>query len=178
MPTNVPGRADDGIEVTDVTTTGVAAVVAYLEGRDASFQVVEHAPTERATDEADIVDWPRERMAKTVVLQDAESGYLLAIVPASERVDLHKLRRVLGAGREIRLATEAEIARDFPTLQVGATPPLGPMLPRAEVIDQRLLEETRVLCAGGDHRHSIVLDPGELAFLADAQVADICVEDA
>jgi prolyl-tRNA editing enzyme YbaK/EbsC (Cys-tRNA(Pro) deacylase) len=50
------------------------------------------------------------------------------------------------------------------------------MLPKAEVIDRRLLDASQVLCAGGDHRHSILIDPGELAWLSDAQVADICLE--
>lgn len=51
-------------------------------------------------------------------------------------------------------------------LEVGAAPPIGPMLPRAEVVDRRLLEEDRIICAGGDHRHSILLDPREVVRIA------------
>lgn len=159
----------------ELTTTGAATVVEYLEGRNAAFHVVEHPPSASAAEEADVAGWSRESVAKTVVLQD-HSGYLVAIVPASERLDMHKLRTLLGASRRIRLATEDEIARDFPTFEVGATPPIGPMLPEAEVIDQRLLDQPRILCAGGDRRHSIVIDPGELAWLTDAKIADICLE--
>jgi hypothetical protein len=68
-------------------------------------------------------------------------------VPASERLDLHKLRDLLGASKSLRLGTEAQIARDFPMLEVCAVPPIGPMLPRAEVVDRRLLER------GPNHLH-------------------------
>ena len=55
-------------------------------------------------------------------------------------------------------------------------PPFGPMVPSREVLDPSLLEEDRVLCAGGDHRHSVVLDPRDIVATMDATVADI-VED-
>jgi prolyl-tRNA editing enzyme YbaK/EbsC (Cys-tRNA(Pro) deacylase) len=34
-----------------------------------------------------------------------------------------------------------------------------------------------VLCAGGDHRHGIRLDPRDLLRLAEPRVADICEHD-
>jgi prolyl-tRNA editing enzyme YbaK/EbsC (Cys-tRNA(Pro) deacylase) len=160
----------------EVTTRGAAALVEYLEGRNARFELIEHAATESAAREADSVGWERAAMAKTLVLHDG-ARHLLAVVPASQRLDLNKLRAALGDRPGIRLATEDEIASDFPALVVGATPPVGPMLPVAEVIDRRLLEQSRILCAGGDHRHSIALDPHELVRLTDARVADISSDD-
>ena len=156
-------------------TTGASAIVEYLDGQGIEFELIEHEPTMSAVAEAAAMHQPQSHVAKTVVLQDG-SGYVLAIVPASQRLDLHKLRDLLGAGKSLRLATEAEMAGDFPMLEVGAVPPIGPMLPRAEVVDTRLLEPARIICAGGDHRHSIVLDPREVVRIADAKVADVCVD--
>jgi Ala-tRNA(Pro) deacylase len=156
-------------------TTGAAAIVGYLDGEGIEYELVEHEPTMSAVAEANATQRPQSQVAKTVVLQD-RSGYVLAILPASERLDLHKLRDLLGASKSLRLATEKEMARDFPMLEVGAVPPIGPMLPRAEVVDGRLLEQERILCAGGDHRHSVVLDPRDVVRIADAKVADVCVD--
>jgi Ala-tRNA(Pro) deacylase len=167
-------QADKG-HAGEAVTTGTAAVVEYLDARGIEYEMVEHEPTMSAAAEADAAQRPKGQVAKTVVLQD-RSGYVLAIVPASERLDLHKLRDVLGASKSLRLATEDEIAEDFPTLEVGAVPPIGPMLSRAEVVDQRLLEESRILCAGGDHRHSVLLDPQDVVRIADAKVADVCAD--
>jgi Ala-tRNA(Pro) deacylase len=166
--------SDDPItHATGITTTGSAAVVEYLDGYDLDFDLVEHPPTSSAAAEAAATGQPAEQVAKTVVLQYG-AGYVLAIVPASERLDLRKARRLLGATQSLRFATEAEIARDFPVLEVGAIPPLGPMLPMAELIDRRLVEQPRILCAGGDHEHSIVVDPRDVVRVTGATVADIC----
>jgi prolyl-tRNA editing enzyme YbaK/EbsC (Cys-tRNA(Pro) deacylase) len=102
------------------------------------------------------------------------SVYVIAAISAADRLDLRKLRDLLGATRQLRLATEAEIARDFPSLEVGAVPPFGPMVPAAEVIDSALVEQPRILCPAGDHRHSVLVDPREVVRITAAKVADIC----
>jgi Ala-tRNA(Pro) deacylase len=155
------------------STRGAASITEYLDGEGVRYELVEHEPTMSAAEEAEATHRPQQKVAKTVVVRD-RGEYILAIVPASERLDVRKLRDLLGASKSMRLATEEEMARDFPTLEVGATPPVGPMLPHAEVVDRRLLEEDRILCSGGDHRHSIVLDPNDIVKMTDANVADVC----
>jgi Cys-tRNA(Pro)/Cys-tRNA(Cys) deacylase len=48
------------------------------------------------------------------------------------------------------------------------------MAPRAEVIDDRLLNADRVLCAGGDHTHAVLVDPRDVVRMTGAMTADIC----
>ena len=157
---------------TDLSTTGIAAVTEYLRGESIGHEVIEHDETMSATAEAAATHRPQEQVAKTIVLHD-QGVYMLAVVPASHRLDLHKLREVTGATGSLHLASEAQMAHDFPALEVGAVPPAGPMVPAREVVDRRLLDQDRVLCAGGDHRHSILLDPRDIVAAMDATVADI-----
>lgn len=161
---------------TALTNVHSAAVIEYLRGHGIAFEVVEHPPTTSAAAEAQATGRAPDAVAKTIVLKDGAAD-VLAILPASERLDVRKVRDLLTAGKDLRFATEEEIARDFPGLEVGAVPPAGPMLPMAEVIDRHLLSHARLLCAGGDHRHSIVLDPQDLVRLTSATVGDICAED-
>jgi prolyl-tRNA editing enzyme YbaK/EbsC (Cys-tRNA(Pro) deacylase) len=91
-----------------------------------------------------------------------------------ERLDLHKLREVLGASRTLRLAGEDEIAREFPSLEVGAVPPFGSTAPAVEVIDEKLLRRDRILFPAGDHEHSVLVDPHEVVRVTAAKVAGIC----
>jgi Ala-tRNA(Pro) deacylase len=152
---------------------GIDAVVGYLRDRGVAHDVVDHEQTFTAAAEARASGIEPDHAAKTMVLRDGED-YRLAVIPASERLDLHKLRELLQASGHLRLASEAEMADDFDPFEVGATPPLGPMLPAAEVLDRRLLGHERILCTGGDHRHSVLIDPNELARITEAQIADIC----
>lgn len=155
-----------------LTSTRFTAILGYLDGVGVPYEVVEHRPATTASAEARAVDLPPDQVAKTVVLHDG-SAYVVAAVPATRRLDLGKLRDLLGATRKLRLASEDEIARDFPSLEVGAAPPFGPMLPAAEVFDSALLAQERILCPAGDHRHSVLVDPRDVVRVTAAVTADI-----
>jgi len=156
-----------------LTTTRAEAIAAFLDGAGVKYELREHPSAMSATAEARVAHVPPEEVAKTVVLHDG-SAYVLAAIPASKRLELRKVRDLLGATRQLRLADEAEIARDFPSLEVGATPPFGPMVPAAELIDRSLLAHERILCPAGDHRHSVLVDPRDVMRITAAQSADIC----
>jgi len=158
---------------TTPTTTRAVAIVEFLEGEGVNYELIEHEPTMSGADEARTMHQPSDQVAKTIVLHDG-SAYVIAAIPASERLDLHKLRELLGATRQLRLAREDEIARDFPTLEVGAVPPFGPMVPAAEVIDRTLIEQPRILCPAGDHRHSVLIAPRDVLRITGASTAYIC----
>ena len=153
--------------------THVEAITAYLEGAGVEHELIEHEPVMSAAAEARATHLPPDQVAKTIVLHDG-SAYIIAAIPASQRLDLHKLRALLEAPRSLRLASEDQIARDFPALEVGAVPPFGPMVPAAEVIDSSLLEQERILCPAGDHRHSVLVDPREVVRITVGRTADIC----
>jgi Ala-tRNA(Pro) deacylase len=155
-----------------VANTRVEAIVEFLEGSSVAFELLEHEPVMSASAEARIADQAPEKVAKTIVLHDGNT-YVIAAVSASDRLDLHKLRELLGASRQLRLASEAEIAREFPSLEVGAVPPFGPMVPAAEVIDSALAAQQQILCPAGDHRHSVLVDPRDVVRITAARVADI-----
>jgi Ala-tRNA(Pro) deacylase len=151
---------------------GQAAVSEFLEREGIPFEVVEHERTESAAAEARAAGVPPSDVAKTVVVRD-EGGVRLAVIPASERLDMHKLKEELGS-RGLRLLTEQEMAEEFDDFEVGAVPPFGPMFQALELVDQRLLDHDRILCSGGDHEHGVLLDPHDLVRAAQARVADIC----
>lgn len=155
-------------------TTRAQAISAFLKGAGIAHNMVEHEQTMSALSEARAVGQPPQLVAKTIVLHDG-NVYVIAVVPASHRLDLHKLRVLLERSRRgLRLASEDELARDFPLFEVGAIPPFGPMVPAAEVIDVRLLDYSRILCPAGDHRHSVLIDPLAVMQLTAARTADIC----
>jgi Ala-tRNA(Pro) deacylase len=151
---------------------GHAAVTEFLEREGVPYEVVEHERTESAAAEARAAGVPPSDVAKTVVLRD-EEGLRLVVIPASERVDMHKLKEELGS-KGLRLLTEQEMAEEFPDFEVGAMPPFGPMLAALELLDRRLLDHDRILCSGGDHEHGVLVDPDDLVRVGRARVADVC----
>jgi Ala-tRNA(Pro) deacylase len=156
-----------------VTPRGIDTVVTWLRQRPVDFDVVDHPETMSAAQEASESGVAPDHAAKTVLLRDG-TQYRIAAIPASHRLDLHKARKAFEASSHLRLATEVEMESDFGEFEVGALPPLGPMVRAPEVVDRHLMGRERILCTGGDHRHSVLISPHELARISDARVADIC----
>lgn len=151
---------------------GHAVVTEFLERHGVPYEVVEHERTQTAAAEARAAGMPPADVAKTVVLRDQE-GVRLAVIPASHRLDMHKVKREL-ASKGLRLVTEQEMAEEFAEFEVGAVPPFGPMFHALELVDERLLDHDRILCGGGDHEHGVLVDPHDLVTAGQARVADIC----
>jgi Ala-tRNA(Pro) deacylase len=152
--------------------TGFAAVTEFLEREGVPYEVMEHERTQTAAAEARAAGVPPADVAKTVVLRD-ENGLRLAVIPASERLDMHKLKEALGS-RGLRLVTEREMAEELDEFEVGAVPPFGSMFNALELVDERLLAHDRILCCGGDHEHAVLVDPRDVVKAGEARVADIC----
>jgi Ala-tRNA(Pro) deacylase len=157
----------------DSAPSGLEAVTRFLDEQGVGYEVREHRAAETAAEEARAAGLPPGDVAKTIALRDNDR-YRLAVIPASHRLDLAKTREALGAGKSLRLATEREMKADFPQFEVGAVPPLGPLLGAPEILDGRLLEHDQILCNAGDHRHGLLLDPHELVEIVQPKVADIC----
>jgi prolyl-tRNA editing enzyme YbaK/EbsC (Cys-tRNA(Pro) deacylase) len=68
------------------------------------------------------------------------------------------------------------MAADAAGFEVGALPPLGPLLPAPEIVDRRLLEHEQILFSGGDHRHGVLIDPNDLVEVVQPTIADVCAD--
>lgn len=150
---------------------GLERVRRYLEEHGVAYELTEHPLAYTAAEEARAVGAAPADTAKTVMLRAAH-GYRMAVVPASEHVDLRKVREQTGEPG-LRLASEQELAADFSAFEVGALPPFGPLLGVPEIVDRRTLANSRIVCNGGDHRHAVVIEPHDLVQLAEPEIADI-----
>jgi Ala-tRNA(Pro) deacylase len=163
----------EGAEAGEIAAEPVGRIEHYLTEHDVEYEIIEHEEAMTALEEARKAGAPADDTAKGVLLVQGEEKSLLAVIPASRRLDLKKVRALVGDG-ELRLATEAEMSVTAPNLEVGALPAIGPDLPAAEIMDRRLLEHDRIVCNSGDHRHSVRVPPGAIVDLTDPILADIC----
>jgi Ala-tRNA(Pro) deacylase len=151
-----------------------AKLVNALEEAGVAYESLSHAHTESAAAEAEALRVSPGEVAKTLVAT-TPIGYVRAVLPASERVDMHKLREVLHVpGKQLRLATEEELARDYPEFDLGAVPPFGGSREEPVVIDTRIMEREAVVLEAGSHEESVRIATEDLRKLTHARVADIC----
>ena len=145
------------------------------EERVAEFKLISHRRTERASEEAAGIGAPPDEVGTTIVLV-GDHGFVRAVIPASERLDLHKLRPLVGCGHDVRLATEDELAAAYPMFELGAVPPFGGPSDAA-ILDRRLALRETVVVEAGTHSSSIRLATRDLVRLAAAQIVDLCAEE-
>jgi len=153
----------------------MADVTSFLDEAGLDFDVLEHAHTERAADEAAALGVSPTEVAKTLVVTTPE-GNVRAVLPASERIDLRKVGDLVGASRKkVHLATEDDLARDYAEFELGAVPPFGGKRD-AVILDLRLSERDSVVFEAGSHERSVRIKAADLVRLTQAQVADISRE--
>ena len=139
------------------------------------YELMAHPETVTAADEAKAIHVPPDEVAKTLVLT-SDAGYVRAVVPASARLDLHKVRDVLGDGKSTRLATEAELAAAYPMFELGAVPPFGGPDGDRTIVDRGLAEHASVVFEAGSHRESLRVKTQDLLAIAHAEIAAISVD--
>ncbi|HEU0247525.1 MAG TPA: YbaK/EbsC family protein [Gaiellaceae bacterium] len=154
----------------------MADVTGFLEQAGVDFDLLEHAHSERAADEAAALGIGPEEVAKTLVLV-APQGHVRAVLVASERIDLHKVAAVLGVGgKKVHLASEDDLLRSYPDFELGAVPPFGGREDQV-IVDERLAGRDSVVLEAGSHERSVRLKAVDLVRLTRAEVADICRDE-
>jgi Ala-tRNA(Pro) deacylase len=142
-----------------------------LDSAHIEYVVFPHRRTFTATDEADALGVPASAVAKTIVLSTPD-GFVRAVLPASERLDLRKVRDVLDT-TDVELATEAQLSGAYPDYELGAVPPLGGGNDTV-LLDTRLSGSETVLVEAGVHDASVRLKTDDLVAHTQASVADLC----
>lgn len=147
-----------------------------LDQAGVTYELLPHAHTERAADEARALGLTASEVAKTLIVTSPE-GNMRAVLPASERIDLRKLGELHGESRkDVHLATEDALRRDYPEFELGAVPPMGGAHGDRVILDTRLAELDTIVLEAGSHDESIRIPTNELIRLTQAQIADICAE--
>jgi Ala-tRNA(Pro) deacylase len=153
------------VAVTDVTR--------MLDDADAQYELLHHDHTVRAVAEAQALGLPPEEVAKTLIVQTA-AGHVRALVPASRRIDMRKVRDLIGGRKDdVQLATEEDMARDYPEFELGAVPPLGGAQPDQVIVDRTLTAKAWIVFEAGSHDDSIRVRTEDLLRLTKAEVHDI-----
>jgi len=125
-----------------------ASVRSHLERAGVLFDVIAHPHTSDSSHTAQAAHVPGERLAKGVMLED-DRGYLMAVLPASRKLDLGALHRTLG--RNLGLAAESELAALFADCEPGALPPVGEAYGLEVIVDESLEDAADVYFEAGDH---------------------------
>ena len=94
----------------------------YLDAKNVRYDLMRHEPTSSSMETAEVCHVSGDCIAKGVLLRD-ETGYALAILPASHHIRFSALKSQLG--EDVELASEYEAAELFQDCTRGALPAVG-----------------------------------------------------
>ena len=138
----------------------------YLEEHGIDYDVVSHPPTQYSSATAYVSDISAHCLAKGVVIK-GKDGYVVAVIPASRRLDCQFLDEALGDHHE--LASEDELRSLFPDCELGAVPVLALPYGLRVLVDESLEKQADVYFEGGDH--ATLVHVGNITFHALMEAA-------
>ena len=148
-------------------------VIQALRFKGVAFDVVTHPHTATAAGSAHEARVHENQMAKAVLLKDP-GGFVLAVLPACESVDIGHVSRVLH--RPLALASEADLAEAFYDCEPGAVPAVGEDYLIPTIVDEGLRHLEEVFFEAGDHERLVhISSEGFSRLMQDAEYLPISV---
>jgi Ala-tRNA(Pro) deacylase len=134
----------------------------YLAAEKIAYDVIPHEQTLSSMRTAEACHLSGDCLAKGVLLRN-NSGYVLAVLPASRRLSLPDLQDEFGPG--IELAQESEVEAWFRDCERGAIPPVGSCYGLNVIIDESLEAQPEIYFEAGDHATLVHVSRDEFAKL-------------
>jgi len=125
----------------------------YLELQRVPYEHHVHPTAYTAQRLAEVEHAPGAMVAKSVILR-ADGQFIMAVLPASAKVDIPALQKALGVG-DLRLATESEFQELFPDSDIGAMPPFGNLYEIPVCAEESLTADEHILFNAGTHEDAI-----------------------
>lgn len=120
----------------------------YLKDSGLWYEELHHPREVTASRIAQTAHVAGDRLAKAVMIK-GDTGYRLAVLPSTRKVDLHELSHMLR--ERIGLATEDEVRTAFADCDSGALPPLGQVYGLKVCLDDSLRQQPDIYFEAGDH---------------------------
>jgi Ala-tRNA(Pro) deacylase len=121
-------------------------VVSNLQQTGVPYRERRHAAAFSAQRRARYLRESGRRVAKSILIS-ADGALQLVLIPACRRLDLEKLRAVLGS-KLVRLATRDELERAFPRCEHGIIPGFGKPFRIPTVVDRSLSGQPYLVVPG------------------------------
>lgn len=141
----------------------------FLDRNQVKYRIISHSVAYTAQEIASETHIPGKELAKTVMVK-LDGNMAMAVLPASERVDLDLLRAAAGAERA-ELANESEFKAMFPDCETGAMPPFGNLYGLPVFVEESLSQDEEIAFNSGTHRELVRLTYRDFERLVQPRLA-------
>jgi Ala-tRNA(Pro) deacylase len=148
----------------------------FLDSHHIKYLVISHSLAYTAQGVAALAHVSGKKLAKTVIVK-IDGILTMAVIPASEHVDLDQLRSLTGA-KMAEIASEREFKDVFPDCETGAMPPFGNLYDMAVYADTSLAQQEEITFSAGSHRELVRMRWADMARLVNPTVHTLAYQHA
>lgn len=146
----------------------------FLDSHNIRYITISHSRAFTAEETAVSAHISRKEFAKTVMVK-IDRKMAMAILPASDKLDLDLLKKETGA-KQVEIAGEKEFKGLFPDCEVGAMPPFGNLYGMDVFVAKSLTEDREIAFNAGSRRELVRLAYKDFEQLVKPRVVKISVE--
>lgn len=145
----------------------------YLDRNGIKYVIIGHSRAYTAQEIAASAHIPGLELAKTVIVK-LDGVLAMAVLPASERVDLDLLKMATGSATA-ELAKEEEFRDLFPGCEPGAMPPFGNLYGLKVYVAPDLTKDELIAFNAGSHTELLQLSYKDFEFLVQPMKLEFAV---
>lgn len=141
------------------------------------FETFEHEPVRTSEEAAKIrtgylLHQGAKAMIVRVKITNTDKKFVMLVVSGDLRFDNSKVKQIFNA-KDVRFATEEEVATITDGVQPGGVPPFGNLFGIEVLVDPILLENEKIIFNAGDRRFSVGMKSIDYKLLVDPQIISI-----
>src|SRR3989344_4354597 len=132
-------------------------IINYLDKRGAKYAIVTHRKVYTAYDAAQTLKKKLDEIVKNLLIK-TNKGFILVLLPASKRLDLNKLKKLMNAKgkgiKKVEIPKEGVMVRIF-KVKPGALPAFGSFNDLEVYMDKSLQKVKKAIFSSGSFTDSI-----------------------
>lgn len=154
-----------------------ARILDLLKDNEVWFETFEHEPV-RTSEEAARTrpGYTLHQGAKALVVRikrsESDKRFVMLVFPADLRFDNAKVKALFDA-KDVRFASEDEVAQLTGGVQPGAVPPFGNLFGLHVVADPDIFQNEKIVFNAGDRCFSVAMKSADYRTIVVPQVSDI-----
>lgn len=154
-----------------------AKITGLLTANGSWFETFEHEPVRTSEQAAQVRHgYTLHQGAKAILLRvkvnETEKFFVMLVMPADLQFDKNRVKKILRA-RDLRFATEPEVAALTDGIQPGGVPPFGNLFNLRVLADPALFENEKIIFNAGDRRFSVAMRAEDYRRLATPEIIQI-----
>lgn len=151
-------------------------ILNLLKKNDSLFETFEHEPVRTSEEAAKVrTGYSLEQGAKALIVRiktRGENVFVMLVMPAHLRLDTKKAKQHLQT-KDLRFASEEEIAQITEGVQIGGVPPFGNLFNIPTIVDPKLFDNEKIVFNAGDRCFSVAMKSSDYKKLVNPIIIDI-----